>query len=117
MRSERQVTDFFNHRIDTTPFRPETWEDWVEAFTKRFEYPNLLDELSYKITMVRRKARLTVQFVHEYALEVCGLFTRLLQETQRFAPMEEPPCTFAWESLKTAYLKTDYSSYTSVRTK
>lgn len=97
MRSEKTV-----HWIDTTPLRPETWEDWVEAFTTRFESPNLLDELSHKITTVRRKTGLTVQCVDEYALEVCGLFTRLLQEAQRFAPIEEPSCTFAWESLKIA---------------
>lgn len=70
MRPDRNLANICIRCIDTTPLPPETWEDWIVAFTGRIT--QLFAELSHKITTFRQKSGpVGVQSVDEYALEVC----------------------------------------------
>ena len=100
-RSESTLTNLKVRQMDVTPVAPQSWSDWVEALTAMFAPPNLLANLCREIGTLRQSGeKHPGENVHQYALHISSLFTRLQTEAARTAPPTKSAQIFAWERLK-----------------
>ena len=98
-RTEAQLATLRANGSDMTVKAPQSWEDWVNAFTTLFAPANRMSLLAREFATLKQDAK---QSVDTYALKVTKARSRLMAEARRLAPAGMSPFEHAWSVFTTA---------------
>ena len=92
---------------DVSIVPPETWNDYVNAFTNLFAPPNLIGQLARSLMALKydEQKEVTVQAVDNFALEYTSAYSRFHAEAKRACPPNQDPLRFAWDKFMTAHFE------------
>lgn len=98
-RSEAQLATLRANGSDMTVRAPQSWSDYVSAFTTLFAPANRMSLLAREFATLKQDPK---QSVDTYALKVTKARSRLMAEARRLAPAGMTPFEHAWSVFTTA---------------